>query len=174
MNRVKSFVYSTSGLFLLLICVGTAQAAKISGTISTTLTIFEDSQLVGDVTCTVSGAPCISIGAPHVTLDLNAFTMTGQADAQKGCIDQTFVPNFSEDGIDVNAQTSVTIRGPGLIQRFRGPGVFLRKSIGITVTRVTVSTNCASGILVQGGSLHDLRGNIAVRNGNLTNPCGGI
>jgi hypothetical protein len=48
MNRVESFVYSTSGLFLLLICVGTAQAAKISGTISTTLTIFEDSQLVGD------------------------------------------------------------------------------------------------------------------------------
>ncbi len=83
MNRPKTLTC----LFplTLFVVVGTAQAAKISGTIPTTLTIFEDSQLVGDVTCTVIGAPCISIGAPHVTLDLNAFTMTGQADAQMPC-----------------------------------------------------------------------------------------
>jgi hypothetical protein len=30
---------------------GTAHATDISGTISSTLTIFDDSQLVGDVTC---------------------------------------------------------------------------------------------------------------------------
>ena len=56
------------------------QSADIGGKISSTLTITADSQLVDDVTCTVTGAACIVIGASHVTLDLNGFTMTGQAD----------------------------------------------------------------------------------------------
>ena len=62
--------------------LGSAHAANIGGTITGTLTITEDSQLVDDVTCTLTGAPCIAIGAPNITLNLNGFTMTGQADPQ--------------------------------------------------------------------------------------------
>ncbi len=165
------------GAFLgtLFACAG-AHARDIGGTISTTLAITEDSQLVDDVTCTVTGTPCIAIGAPNVKLDLNGFTMTGQADPQTACQGgpSTF-PAVVEDGIDVNAQTGVTIRGPGLVQRFRGPGIYAyNDSSRFTVTGVTVSTNCFSGILVGGGSEHDIRDNISVRNGNSAFPCGGI
>ena len=52
------------------------------GTIFTTLTIYEDSELTGDVNCTVPptkpGAnPCISFGADHIKLRLNGHTITG-------------------------------------------------------------------------------------------------
>jgi hypothetical protein len=103
-------------------CAGNAKPKDIGGTISSTLTLTEDSQLVDDVTCTVTGAPCIVTGArSHVTLELNGFTMTGQADPQTGCsgAPSTFTPPAVEDGIDVKAQTDIAIRGPGLIQRFR-------------------------------------------------------
>src|SRR5579862_8806943 len=63
-----------------LISTGALQAAQISGTIAATMVITEDSQLVGDVTCTVTGAPCLDIAASNVTLDLNGFSMTGQAE----------------------------------------------------------------------------------------------
>ena len=72
------------------------------------------------------------------------------------------------------AQTDVTIRGPGLIQRFRNSGIFVGGSTGVTVRDVTTSTNCDARILVGGGSGHNLRGNLSVRNGNGTFPCGGI
>lgn len=152
------------------------QAADIGGRISSTLIITENSQLVDDVTCNVNDAPCIAIGAPNVTLELNGFTMTGQADAQTAC--QGGPPTFPaviEDGIDVNGQSGVTIRGPGLVQRFRGPGIYAyNNSNRLAVTGVTVSTNCFSGILVGGGSEHDIRDNVSVRNGNRSFPCGGI
>lgn len=166
------------GVFLgLLIGWGeTAQARDIGGTIATTLTITEDSQLVDDVTCTVINAPCISIGGPNVTLELNGFSMTGGADEQTAC--QGGPPTFPavlEDGIDVNGQSGVTIRGPGLIQRFRGPGIYAyNNSNRVTVSGVTVSTNCFAGILVGGGAEHDIRENVSVRNGNRSFPCGGI
>src|SRR5262245_62065693 len=169
---------TTSGVFLglLLGCAGTALARDIGGTISRTLTITENSQLVDDVTCTVTDAPCISIEAPNVTLELNGFTMTGRADEQTAC--QGGPPTFPaviEDGIDVNAQTGVIIRGPGLVQRFRGPGIYAyNNSSSLTVIGVTVSTNCFSGILVGGGSEHDIRDNISVSNGNRSFPGGGI
>jgi hypothetical protein len=105
-------------------------------------------------------------------LELNGFTMTGQADARTACSPGT--PTFGEDGINVQGQTGVVIRGPGLIQQFRGPGIFLNTSTGITVTGVTVSTNCSSGILGGGGSDHEISGNISVRNGNPVAACGGI
>lgn len=153
-----------------------ANGADIGGIISSTLTITENSQLVDDVTCTVTGVPCIAIGAPNVTLELNGFTMTGQADPQTGC--QGGPSNFPavlEDGIDVNGQAGVTIRGPGLVQRFRGPGIYAyNNSNRFTVTGVTVSTTCYSGILIGGGSEHEIRDNVAVRNGNTGFPCGGI
>ena len=175
MIRLKTVVWLGAFLGVLFVSVGSVQASDIGGTISTTLIVTEDSQLVDDVTCTVTGAPCIEIAASHVTLELNGFTMTGQGDARTACNGgpSTF-PTPLEDGIDVQSQMDIAIRGPGLIQRFRGPGIFLHKSSGITVTGLTTSTNCFSGILVGGGSDHEISGNISVRNGNATFPCGGI
>ena len=157
-------------------CAVSARAVDIGGTISSTLTITENSRLVDDVTCTVNGAPCIAIGASHVTLELNGFTMTGQADPQTACNGgpTTFVATALEGGIDVTRASGVSIRGPGLIQQFRGPGIFLNTSTDSTVTGVTTSTNCLSGILVGGGSGHDISDNFALRNGSGSFPCGGI
>jgi hypothetical protein len=152
-------------------CVGSAHAVDIGGIISSTLTITADSQLVDDVTCTVVAAPCIAIGAPRVTLQLNGFTMTGLADPQTGC---SGTGTGGENGIDVNTQSGVQIRGPGLVKQFRGFGIRLQNSTAATITEVTVSTSCFSGIFVSGGSGHTLDGNVAVRNGHGTNPCGGI
>jgi len=173
MNRKMLWLASVLVLFSSLVPSG-AQARDIGGTISSTLTITEDSQLVDDVTCTVTGAPCIAIGAPRVTLELNGFTMTGQADPQTACSGGTSTFPV-EDGINVSGQANVTIHGPGLIQRFRGPGIQIRGgSDAATVRGVTVSTNCASGILLGGGSGHDISENVAVRNGIGTFRCGGI
>jgi hypothetical protein len=148
-----------------------AEAAKISGTISTTMTITEDSQLVGDVTCAVTGAACISVGASNVALDLNGFTITGQSDPQTAC---SGGGTGGESGITAVGQTGVTIRGPGIVQRFRGFGISLSNSTSSTITGVTTATNCFSGIFLSGGALNELDRNIAIRNGNVNNPCGGI
>jgi hypothetical protein len=120
-----------------LVFAGGASAEDISGTISTTLTIMENSRLVGDVTCTVNGAPCITIGAPGVTLDLNGYNMTGLGDPQTGCSGSSV---GSEIGILVNKLNNVTIRGLGMVQQFRNFGIQLLTSTGITVTDVTAST----------------------------------
>lgn len=148
-----------------------ACAADISGAITTTLTIMDDSRLVDDVTCMVTGAPCIAFGASGLTLDLNGFSMTGLADPQTGC-SGTSIAN--EVGIDVNAQSNSVIVGPGVVQRFRNMGIRLLDSTGAKVTGVTMSTNCSSGIIVQRGSLNEVEGNTAIQNGNLGAPCGGI
>ncbi len=155
----------------ILFSAGSVLAADIGGTISTTVTVTENSQLVDDVTCTVTGAPCIIIGAPHVTLELNGFTITGQADPQTAC---NGAGTGTEIGIDVNGQAGIEIRGPGLVKQFRGFGIRLLNSTGGTVIGVTTSTNCFAGIFVTGGSDHNLENNVSVRNGNATNPCGGI
>lgn len=172
MNSLNARSCFTSVLFaLVVVCAGNAQAAKISGTIPATLTLTEDSDLVGDVTCTVTGAPCIAIGAPQVTLRLNGFTMTGLGDPQTGCGGAATANEF---GILVNAQIGVTIHGPGLVQQFRNTGIQLAASTGVKVTGVTTSTNCASGILVAGGADNQLYRNVAIRNGNGGAACGGI
>lgn len=158
-------------IFVLFISAGAVQAAKISGPIASTLTITEDSDLVDNVTCTVSGAPCIVINAPQVTLRLNAFTITGQGDPQTGCAGGS---TASEFGIVVNGQIGATIQGPGLVQRFRNVGILLFKSMGVTVKAVTTATNCASGILLSGGADNQLIRNVSVRNGLGSAPCGGI
>ena len=158
---------------LSLVSVQQAQAAKISGTINATMAITEDSQFVSDVTCTVTGAPCLDITASNVTVDLNGFTMTGQADPQTGCAGSN--GSGIEHGIRILMQTGVTIRGPGIVQRFRNQGIVINGSNSTTVTGVTTSTNCNSGIFVAGGaSLAVLENNISIANGNLNNPCGGI
>lgn len=154
-----------------VVLMGTAWAAEISGTISSTLTITEDSKLLDDVTCTVTGAPCIVINAPSVTLDLNGYTMTGQGDPQTACSGGS---TASEVGIAVNSQAGVSIHGPGVVQRFRNAGIVLVTSTGTTVDAVTTSTNCLSGILVSGGGANELYDNISIRNGNGSAACGGI
>ena len=157
----------------LLIAFGTASAyaTDISGTISTTLTISEDSRLVGDVTCAVTGAPCIAIAASGVTLDLNGYSLTGLGDSLAGCAG---AQGPGESGIFVNSLKDIVIRGLGVVQRFRNQGILITNSTGVTVTGVTVSTNCWSGIYVAGGSDNLVESNISVRNGHPVNPCGGI
>ena len=147
------------------------QATDISGTIATTLTIYDDSRLVGNVTCVVTGAPCIAFGAPGVTLRLNGFTMTGRADLKTPCA----TAGLGEVGIDVTSQSNDAIVGPGIVQGFRQFGIRLRTATGVTVKRVTANSNCWSGIFVTAASSDNrLEENISVRNGNPSNPCGGI
>src|SRR5712692_3972363 len=121
--HLRCVTWVATFLGALFACAGSTQARDIGGTISSTLTITEDSQLVDDVTCTVTDAPCIAIGASGITLDLNGFSMTGLADPETAC-SGGFEAGFVEDGIDLNGRAGVTIRGPGLVQRFRGPGIY--------------------------------------------------
>ena len=171
MTRLKTLTWFASFLVALLVCTRSAYAADISGTITTTLTIMENSKLVGDVICTVTGAPCIAFGGSGLTLDLNGFSMTGLGDALTGCAGTSAA---GEIGIDVDGLRDVIIRGPGAVQRFRNHGIRLNNSTGATVTDVTASTNCLAGIFVPGGAGNVLERNVAVRNGHLSNPCGGI
>jgi len=165
-SAVASLLFSA-----VFLSAGSIHAMDISGTISSTLTISENSKLVGDVTCTVSGAPCIAFGASGLTLDLNGFSITGLGDPKTGCIGSGTAGEF---GIDVNAFNNVIIRGMGVVQQFQNFGIRLNNSTGATVSGVTMSTNCFSGIILIGGSGHLLENNVSVRNGNPANPCGGI
>ncbi|HYL34304.1 MAG TPA: hypothetical protein VEV17_00170 [Bryobacteraceae bacterium] len=169
MTRVRSGWFAVlSGVFAY---AAAAYAVDIGGPISSTLVITEDSQLVDDVTCTVTGAACIAIGAPNITLELNGFTITGPADSQTPC---NVGPVAGEAGIEVNTQTGVTIHGPGLVQQFRGSGIHLITTTGARVVGAMMSTNCMSGILVNAGSGNELDNNVSVRNGVPGGGCGGI
>lgn len=168
MRRIRAVGWAI--LVLTLLAVSTAHATEISGTIASTLTIFEDSELVGDVTCTVTGGPCIAFGGPNLTLELNGFTITGRADALTPC--STSGPG--EIGIDINTQEGDSIHGPGLVRQFHQLGIRLFKSTGSVVKNVTLASNCFSGIIVTAGSDNELRGNISDRNGSPVAPCGGI
>jgi len=132
---------------------------------------LDNSKLVGDVTCAVSGATCIAFGASGLTLDLNGYSITGLGDPLTGGGGSSAA---GEIGIDVNGLRDVVIRGPGVVQRFRNHGIQLNNSTGATVTDVTASTNCFSGIFVPGGAGNVLERNVLARNGHLTSPCGGI
>jgi hypothetical protein len=160
------------GLLVLLV-THTASAADIRGTISSTLVITEDSQLVGNVTCTVTGAACINFGASGIVLKLNGFSITGQADPVAGCTGSQTV--FNEVGILLNGVRGAVVQGPGIVQQFRGAGIYLLgQSSRVRVALVTASTNCSSGILVGHSPDNEFEENIAVRNGSATLPCGGI
>lgn len=150
---------------------GITWGARIGGTISSTMTLTEDSVLTADVTCNVTGGPCIVINAPLVTLDLNGYTITGQGDPQTGCSGGAMAGEF---GILVNSQAGVTIHGPGVVQRFRNTGIQILTSTGTRVNAVTTAKNCASGILLAGGAANELYDNISIQNGNGNSPCGGI
>lgn len=162
-------------LLVLLLGLGVVDAVDISGTISSTLMIFEDSQLVGDVTCTVTGgpgvpaAPCIQFGAPGIKLKLNGFTMTGKAPIT-GC---GGFGTQGENGIDTDLQNDVVITGPGLVQRFRANGIRIG-STGVKVKWVTAADNCVNGIVLVTASNNDIKENVVVRNGATVLPGGGI
>ena len=173
MTNLRSLICGTQCLMLLLVVsASTSQAAKISGTISTTMAITEDSQLTGDVTCKVTGGSCISMAASHITLDLNGYTITGLSDAQVGC---SGAGTGTDSGIGSLNQMGIKVRGPGIIENFKGHGIVFSNVSASTITGVTTATNCFSGIFLTGGSsLNELDGNISIRNGNGTNACGGI
>jgi parallel beta-helix repeat protein len=158
---------------ILVLAAGTVFAADIKGTISSTVTITETSQLVGDVTCNVAGTACIAFGAPGIALKLNGFTITGQANALTGCAGSQVA---GEHGILINGLRGAVIQGPGIVQRFRAHGIIITgASSRVLVTHVTTTTNCMAGIIVTGASSdNDLEGNTAVSNGNSSAPCGGI
>lgn len=148
-------------------------ADRVSGVITRPYQIVEDTDLIGDVTCDVTGLPCFVFLAPDVELRLNGFSITGKADPVTGCGGAT---TNGESGINTNNQDSVRVRGPGLVQRFRFHGVHVA-SANARVEEITSSTNCAAGIFVGTTSRGALvQGNISVRNGS-TLPgfsCGGI
>jgi hypothetical protein len=168
---MKTFVWFALLLVVSFVWTGSGHATDISGTITTTLTITDNSRLVGDVVCTVTGAPCIAFGASGLTLDLNGYKMTGPGDPLAVCAGS---PSPGEAGILVNALKDVVIRGLGIVQQFRFGGILLQNSTGATVTGVTTSTNCFSGVFVIGGSDNLVEGNVSVRNGHPGNACGGI
>ena len=144
------------------------QATEISGTISTTLTIYDDSELVGDVKCMVAGNPCIDFGASGIKLRLNGFTITEDI---TGCTSGT----SSQDGIDVASVHDVAIVGPGLVQKFGGFGIGIFGSSKVRVEGVTASDSCFSGIILVSSMDSDVARNVFVRNssGSEGAPCGG-
>jgi hypothetical protein len=144
----------------------------IQGTIVRTLMVSEASRLVGDVTCQVTGAPCIAFAGPDITLSLNGFTITGPNDPATGCAGTS---NGAEPGISTNGQRNVGVRGPGVVQRFRGDGILFMATARGWAQDVTTTTNCMSGIRINATSSGiSLESNVAVRNGTPTAPCGGL
>jgi hypothetical protein len=150
-------------------------AHQVSGTLTRTYVIVEDTNLVGDVTCDVGSSPCFLFGASGVELRLNGFTITGRADPVTGCGGAAF-PN--EFGVTTNGQHSVGVRGPGVVQRFRSHGVLvIGGSRNARIEGLTASTNCTAGIRVMATAFDTLvEANTVVRNGSTTpgSHCGGI
>jgi len=181
MNRLlpNPIAIAALAVLALFVCAERAQATDISGTISSTLTIFDDSQLVGDVTCTVplllSGAnPCIAFGVDHIKLRLNGHTITGPVVPPTGCS----LPSDSKFGVGVyvNGQTDVKIEGPGVIQHFERWGILLLSTTEVTVRKVTANRNCWSGMQVTLTSDSNFEEDIWINNAAGSNgaPCGGI
>jgi hypothetical protein len=182
MNRLLShpiglFIVAVSVLFL---CAGQVQATDIPGTIFTTLVIHDDSELTGDVTCTVADAPCIQLAEPGITLRLNGFTITGPADSPTGCTSTTSFSTEPEDGIEV-LQDAVAVLGPGRVRKFRRWGILLGhyptgpEIKHLTLKHVTFSENCFSGLQTAGITESNIEGNVWARNAGGSNgfPCGG-
>lgn len=191
MKRLDTFTPFALLLCSLLLCPGMAQAEDISGTITTTVTIYENSRLVGDVTCTVVDEPCIRFGASHIKLRLNGFTMTGPANPPGNCVPPDPTDNFVRflpaDGIATDGQSHVAILGPGLVQKFRRHGIIAGvfpnptpdpnfiSSRKVTVKHVTSHHNCFSGIQLSFASDSVIEENVSVRNaiGSGAFGCGG-
>jgi parallel beta-helix repeat protein len=179
--RGVTFSFLVALALVLVGGAGIAQAEDISGPIAVTKTIFEDSQLVGDVICTTTLSPCIDFGASHITLRLNGFAITGRAEPDNPASPnpcQTIQP-AGEDGIRILNQTHAQILGPGMLQRFRRHGILISDTTGgstnATVRHVTSHHNCFSGILTAGMTDSVIEDNVSIKNsGNSGNAaCGG-
>ncbi len=184
MRTLKAVTCFALTLFAaLFLCAGRVQATDITGTINSTVSIFDDSRLVGDVTCavplTMTGSnPCITFGADHIKLLLNGHTITGPVTPPTGCS----LPTDSMYGVGIEAidRTDVKIEGPGVIQHFERWGVLLgltgHPSSQVTVRKVTVSRNCWSGMQTFSTSDSNFEEDIWVDNAAGSNgaACGGI
>jgi hypothetical protein len=147
---------------------------QVSGLITRTYVLVEDTELIGNVTCDVTGAPCFAFGAPGVELRLNGFSITGKADPVTGCGGAV---TGSEFGISTAGMARASVQGPGLVQRFRNHGVAVIASTGARIQGITASTNCAAGVFVAATSFDALiERNVAVRNGSTAAgfACGGV
>jgi len=185
MRTSKTFAQLATVLSVLMVCAGTVHAEDISGPITTTVTIYENSRLVDDVTCLVVDEPCIKFGASHIKLRLNGFTMTGRANPPANCVlpDPTLVGFLPEDGIATDGQSHVAILGPGLVQRFRRYGIIVGLfpnptailSRKVSVKHVTSHHNCFSGLQLAFVSDSLIEENVSVRNASASGafPCGG-
>ena len=162
--RITVLALGFSALFL---CARPTRATDIMGTISNTMIISDDSELVGDVTCTVINAPCITFGASGIKLRLNGFSITGSS---TDCTAST-----ATEGIDVVSQHDVAILGPGLVQKFAVFGIALIQATKVRVEGVTTTDNCFSGIILIATTDSDIERNLSVRNSMHSggNPCGG-
>jgi hypothetical protein len=163
------FVFALSG------SSAAAAADRVSGTLTRTYMIVEDTDLTGDITCDVAAnTACFAFAAPNVELRLNGFSITGRGDAATGCAGGVAA---GEAGVITNNMQNVTVRGPGLVHRFRGDGVTVGGSRDARVLNLTLSTNCMSGVRVLATSFGTLiEGNTSVRNGSSMPGllCGGI
>lgn len=160
-----------------------ADAEDISGTISATKLIVEDSRLVGNVSCTTATSPCIQFAAPNIKLQLNGFTITGPANPDDSATCQPTSGLPAADGIanGINAATSqpgVKIVGPGMVQRFRRHGILIvgaaGVSTGVTVRHVTSHHNCFSGLLTNTMTNSVIEEIVSIRNAAHSGgaPCG--
>ena len=172
MKKIRRLFVGGLAVGVVTLVSGAAHAEDIRGVIVRTFVLSETSRLVGDVTCQVAGEACIAFGAPNIALNLNGFTITGPNDPATGCAGASV---GTETGIASNGQSNVGIRGPGLVQRFRGDGILFLASAPGWVQGVTVSTNCLSGIRIGATSAGiSVEGNVSVRNGTPAAACGGI
>ena len=175
-NRITLpvFVLVVSGLFPFSSCT---QARDIRGTISTTLIISEDSELSGDVTCSVplntAPTPCIAFGNDHISLRLNGHTISGGFVPPAGCSAPTDA-NYGV-GILVHGIKNAEIEGPGLVQGFQRWGILLSSSSQVTIKNVTADHNCWSGLQIIGLSDSKLEKNVFTSNAGGSNGafCGG-
>jgi hypothetical protein len=175
----KQMAIAASMVLALSVCAGRAWATDLSGTISSTVTIFDDSRLVGDVTCAVplssNGAnACIVFGRDHIQLNLNGHTISGPVVPPTGCSLPTDT-NFGV-GVFVNGNADVEIDGPGVIQYFERWGILLQSASHVTIRKVTVNRNCWSGMQTIGTSDSNFEEDFWINNAAGSNgaACGGI
>jgi parallel beta-helix repeat protein len=184
MRTLKALTCCASLLIAFFVYAGHAHADDddigISGDISSTLTIFADTKLVGDVNCTSAllKQPCIVFGADHIKLRLNGYTITGPVTPPTGCS----LPTDSVYGVGIQAidRTDVKIEGPGVIQHFERWGILLgltgHPSSQVTVRKVTAYRNCWSGMQTFSTSDSNFEEDIWVDNAAGSNgaACGGL
>jgi parallel beta-helix repeat protein len=179
MNRVRIFCATVVAAAGLVCGVGTARATDLKGTITNTVTIFDNSQLVGDVKCavplTLNGAnPCIAFGTDHIKLRLNGHTITGGITPPTNCS----LPADTKYGVGilVAGRTDVEIQGPGVIEKFERWGILLSSSDHVSVKKLTVDRNCWSGLQTSSVSESKFTEDNWVNNAAGSNgaACGGI